>query len=104
MLSKGKNSRTLELGQKTKYHDISVKSGDKRPSYSTVKSWVVGFRAGHLRNLQPIYLRPLFSSSSALCVARDVLASYPTGLHTHDTESTQIKKNVRDIRCRIPLL
>jgi hypothetical protein len=34
---------------------------------------------------------PLFSSSSALYAARDVHASYPTGLHIHDIESTKFK-------------
>jgi hypothetical protein len=35
-----------ELRQKN--YDMSVTLGDKRPSYSTVKNWVAGFRTGHL--------------------------------------------------------
>jgi hypothetical protein len=31
-----------ELGPQKIYDDMSVTSGDKRPSYSTVKNWVPG--------------------------------------------------------------
>jgi hypothetical protein len=30
------------------YDDMSVTLGDKCPSYSTVKNWVVRYRTGHL--------------------------------------------------------
>jgi transposase len=30
------------------YNDISVKLGDKRPSYYTVRNWVARFKTGHL--------------------------------------------------------
>jgi hypothetical protein len=36
-----------ELGQKI-YNDMLVTSGDKHPSYSTVKNWVSGFERKHL--------------------------------------------------------
>jgi transposase len=38
---------TSELGQNN-YNDMSVTLRDKRPSYSTIKNWVAGFRTGHL--------------------------------------------------------
>jgi hypothetical protein len=30
------------------YNGMSLTLGDKRPSYSTVRNWVTGFRTGHL--------------------------------------------------------
>jgi transposase len=38
---KGKSAKKV-------YNDTSVRLGDKRSSYSTVKNWVAGFRTGHL--------------------------------------------------------
>ena len=46
----------------------------------------------HKVNLQPVYLMPLFSFSSALCAAKGVHASYPTVPHIHGTVSTQLEE------------
>lgn len=49
----------------------------------------------HKVNLQPVYLMPLFSFSSALYAAIGVHASYPTVPHIPGTVSTQLEERVR---------